>query len=220
MDLLHSLLSQSVFYNLGMWALGSVHARSVHVSEYICPKVADRVLDVGCGTADILNFMPPVDYIGLDYEPNYIESARKRFGNRATFFCKDVTLMAEEQFEPFDIVLATGVLHHLSDAEAISLLSSCKKLLKPSGRMITYDGCRTANQHPFDTWMLDNDRGQFVRNKAQYIELVSSVFPGVEFHLRTNLLRIPYTHAIMELSPSRKTPASQSPTASVALQCP
>lgn len=200
MEFLHSLLGKSSVYSLGMWALGADHARRVHISKYIQPKVGERILDVGCGPADVLEYLPSVSYIGVDFEPNYIATARERFGDRATFMCKDVTLMQQEDLEPFDTILATGLLHHLSDGEVRTLLDACKKLLKPTGKMVTYDGCRVPNQHPFDRWMLDNDRGKFVRTRDAYAELASSVFPSVEINLHSNLLRIPYTHAIMTLS--------------------
>lgn len=200
MDVLHKLLSAPLLYSLAMRALGSPRTREVHVSRYIRPQKGDRMLDVGCGVADILDSLPEVSYLGIDINPLYIESARHNYGHRASFLCQDVTLIKEDEYEPFDIILATGLLHHLSDAESLTLLRVCRKLLKPSGRMITFDGCRTPDQHPFDTWMLNNDRGKYVRSRAGYCNLASSVFPCVEINVHSDLLRIPYTLAIMELS--------------------
>ena len=200
MELLHALLSTPVLYRLAMTALGSPRTRQVHVSRYIRPKKGDRILDVGCGVADIFESLPEVSYLGIDMNPLYIESARKNYGHRANFLCKDVTLIKDDEFEPFDIILATGLLHHLSDSESLTLLRTCRKLLKPAGRMITFDGCRLPNQHPIDTWMLNNDRGKYVRTSAGYEGLASSVFPGVTINIHSDLLRIPYTLAIMELA--------------------
>lgn len=184
-----------------MHSIGGPNARATHVSRYIRPKEGDRILDVGCGPADIIESLPPVTYVGVDLNPNYIESAKRNYGHKASFFCKDVTAIQNEEFEPFDLILATGLLHHLSDTEALTLLNSCSKLLKPNGRMITYDGCRIPKQHPFDTWMLNNDRGKFVRSREHYEKLASSVFPNnVKIEVTSNLLRIPYTLAIMELT--------------------
>ena len=200
MKFLHSLLGTASFYQLAMSAIGGPNPRKVHISRYIRPQRGDRILDVGCGPADIIESLPDVSYLGIDISPQYIEAARKNYGNRASFICQDVTKIDPEDLEPFDIVLATGLLHHLSDAEAITLLCSCRSLLKPYGRMITFDGCRTEKQHPFDTWMLNNDRGEFVRYKNEYVKLASTVFPEVRVHVHSDLLRIPYTLAIMELT--------------------
>ncbi len=204
MEFLHALLGTPVLYRLAMTALGSPRTRQVHVSRYIRPQSGDRILDVGCGVADIVESLPAVSYLGIDMNPLYIESARKRYGDKASFICKDVTEITANEFEPFDIILATGLLHHLSDTEAVTLLRSCSKLLKPAGRMVTFDGCRTAKQHPVDTWMLNNDRGKFVRTEEGYQNLVSSVFAGVTINVHSDLLRIPYTLAIMVLTPSSK----------------
>lgn len=207
MDFLHSLLGFPALYSLAMKALGGHNSRTTHITRYVRPKAGDRILDVGCGPADILNYLPAVSYIGVDIDANYIACAKAHFADRGEFICKDVALLAEECFEPVDIILATGLLHHLTDSECINLLKSCKKLLKPSGRMVTFDGCRIPNQHPFDTWMLNNDRGQYVRTEEAYRKLAGSVFPGVSMNIHSNLLRIPYTLAIMELSHTGKPKA-------------
>lgn len=186
-------------YKRAMGLLGGKQAKIVHVSRYIRARSGDRVLDVGCGPAEILDYLPDVDYLGIDIDENYISSAKMRYGARAKFLCKDVARLPEDNLKPFDIVVATGLLHHLNDDECINLLSHCHKLLKPAGRMITLDGCRTLRQHPVDAWMLNNDRGKFVRTKDAYERLAMAVFPGVEISLRSDLLRIPYTLAIMEL---------------------
>ena len=199
MEILHALLGRPLLYRLAMTAIGSPRPRQVHVSRYIRPKKGDRILDVGCGVADILESLPEVSYLGIDLNPLYIESARKNYGHRANFLCQDVTLIKDDEFEPFDIILATGLLHHLSDSECLTLLRSCRKLLKPSGHMITFDGCRVPGQHPIDAWMHNNDRGKYVRSSDAYTSLASSVFPGVKINIHSDLLRIPYTLAIMEL---------------------
>lgn len=203
MEMIHRYLSFPAMYRLGMQSLGAPNARKFHTSNYIKAKAGQRILDVGCGPADILEYLPAVDYVGIDFEAKYIENARMRFGHKAQFRCKDVAELAEENFEPFDIVLATGLLHHPSDQECLNLFAQCIKLLKPDGRMVTYDGCRRPGQHPLDLWMLNNDRGKFVRTEDGYYKLASSVFSSVKINLHSNLLRIPYTLAIMELNGSR-----------------
>src|SRR5215207_8251503 len=67
-------------------------ARSTYVREYVRPGPDDRVLDIGCGTADILEYLPMgVDYVGFDANPRYIDHARARFAGRARFFSGKVT---------------------------------------------------------------------------------------------------------------------------------
>jgi len=42
------------------------HSRILHVENYIRPRDGDRILDIGCGPGDILEFLPSVEYLGFD----------------------------------------------------------------------------------------------------------------------------------------------------------
>lgn len=165
---------------------------------YVCPKAHDRVLDIGCGPGDILNFLPDVEYYGFDLDPFYIKSAQKQFANRGTFFCKAVSRNAFSGDSDFDIILAMGILHHLSDVEARELFELAYHLLRPGGRLITYDGCYTENQSAIKKFILDIDRGKHVRTESAYKNLATSSFKSVSSSVREDLLNIPYTLIIME----------------------
>src|SRR5689334_2036411 len=65
-------------------------AWETYLSEYIKPTPGEKVLDIGCGPADILDYMPEVNYTGVDLSPEYIDAAQKRFGSRGRFQCSDV----------------------------------------------------------------------------------------------------------------------------------
>lgn len=163
-------------------------------------KPGDRVLDIGCGPADILEALPPVEYHGFDLSADYIEAARKRFGGRGTFHVEAVDAEQVKQYAGFDLVLATGVVHHLTDAEALDLFRVAAAALKPGGRLVTLDGCLVEGQSPVARWLLKRDRGQFVRGQAAYLALARAVFSKVQPTVTTGLLRIPYTHLVMECS--------------------
>ena len=91
--------------------------RNLFVNELINASSNMRVLDVGCGTADILNRLPPVDYVGLDANPDYLEVARARYGSLGTFANTDVVGKEFSNLGRFDRILLLGVLHHLADEE-------------------------------------------------------------------------------------------------------
>lgn len=178
---------------------GDVYQR--HVNQYIQPKPGEKILDIGCGPGDILEFMPNVNYTGFDISPEYIEAAKKRFGDKGRFWCGDVGFAAIEQERgTFNAVIATGVLHHLDDERAAKLFELAKLALRPDGRLITYDGCFVPEQSRIAAWVLKQDRGKFVRHKEEYLKLASKCFPKVEAHVRHDILRIPYTHLIMRCS--------------------
>lgn len=166
------------------------------VRRHIRPRPGARVLDVGCGLGDIVDDLPGVDYEGFDIDPGYIESARRRHGDRARFHCADVTRAEVDGGR--DVVLAIGVLHHLDDVEAGSLVELAWRALAPGGRLVTFDGCYVPDQSRIARYLLASDRGRHVRDEAGYVRLVRERFPEIEVSLYHDWLRIPYTHIVME----------------------
>jgi len=195
-----SLLAHPALFELFSRAVGAENIRSIYVRDFVRPREGDRILDIGCGPADILSHLPRVEYFGFDISPRYIESARNRFGDRGRFFCENVSAesLSREQAGSFDISLAMGVLHHLDDGEAVSLFETAKRALKPGGRLVTFDGCYVPGQARLARYLLSRDRGRFVRDRDAYVSLARRVFGEVRSTVRHDLLRIPYTHIILE----------------------
>ena len=197
---IRSILSSSFFYTLFQKIVGQDRSYSISVKNYMRPSNRDRILDIGCGPADILSYLPPVEYIGFDASQKYIDTAKKRYGNRGKFICELVTSSTLQYQSYFDIVLAFGILHHLDDSEAEKLFDLAYTALKPGGKLVTIDPCYTENQSPFARWIISKDRGQNVRDQKGYLTLAYNLFPPPHTlcNIRHNLLRIPYTHIIME----------------------
>jgi len=197
-EIVRPILDQSYFYELYHRLIGANYRSRVLVSEYIRPNPSDYILDIGCGPGNMLPFLPPCHYLGVDVNPSYIKTAQQRYGNRGQFVCERVSHHNVSELGAFDIVLALGLTHHLDDDEARNLFRLGHSALKPGGRLITNDGCYTKNQSRVERYLLARDRGRFVRTERAYLELAHSWFQEVIPHLRTDVLRIPYTHLIME----------------------
>lgn len=195
---LSSLLELPAGYRLFERMVGGEFAWRTYLAKYVKPAPGNKVLDIGCGPADILNYLPAVNYTGLDISPEYIRWAKKHFGSRGRFLCGDVgkaTLEGEQG--TFDLVLAIGVIHHLDDAQAARLFDLAGSALRPTGYLATYDGCRVPQQSSIARWLLARDRGKFIRTREEYLRLARTRFSSVEPYLRHDLLRVPYTHLIM-----------------------
>jgi len=195
---LYKILTPAWAYSLFQDIVGGKRARERIVRQYVRPEPDARILDIGCGTAQILEFMSGVQYVGYDLSSAYIERARARYGDRGAFHVNDVCAMRSELSGEFDIVLALGVMHHLNDDEAVQLFDIAYDVLKKHGRLVTFDAAYAPNQHPFARWMIRHDRGKNVRTEAEMLALAHRRFPAAKAELRHDLLRIPYTHVILE----------------------
>jgi SAM-dependent methyltransferase len=185
-------------------------ARERYVREFIRPAPRMRILDIGCGTGDILEDLPAdVDYTGYDLNPRYIERAREQHGHRARFFCAKVGEAADDEQGHFDLVLATALLHHLDDAAATDLAWAARRQLGPGGVFVTLDAVFHTGQHPVARAMAKLDRGGAVRSPEAYRALLEPAFPEIETVLTTDLMPIPYSHFVMRATaPGDAAPAA------------
>ena len=195
---LKSLLQKPNVYLFFKKIILSEKNRKLFVSKHINAQQYDNILDIGCGPADILDLLPEVNYFGFDMNPRYIEHAKKKYGDRGRFLCQKVSSRDVEKTGSFDIILANGILHHLNDEESFHLFELAKSALKPSGKLITFDGCYTDNQSKIKKYILSKDRGEFVKTRDEYVNLASNYFSIIDVTLYENFLRIPFSHILME----------------------
>lgn len=191
-----SILSLPGAYRWFWKAIGGPGYIRRYVEEYVRPRPGCRILDIGCGPGTVVPYFPGVEYVGFDSSPEYIESARRQFPC-LTFVCARVNDY-QPQTSYFDVALALGVVHHLDDAEAQQLFQMAHAALRPGGKLVTLDGVFAPRQSPVARYLVRHDRGKFVRDEDGYVRIASRVFPKVQATVRHDLLRIPYTHIIME----------------------
>ena len=193
-----SLLAHPGLYSLFRRLVGRDGTRLVYAREHLRAEPGQRVLDLGCGTGDILQFLPDVRYLGYDISERYVEHARRRFGQRGEFHCAGITEDMPVETSSFDLAIAHGVLHHVDDATATSLFRVARRALVPGGRLVTFDGCFVEGQSAAARLFLSLDRGEHVRELAEYERLARTSFEHVHASVRHDLIRIPYTHLVLE----------------------
>ena len=72
--------------------------------QYIRYQEEQKILDIGCGPADILKYLPSdVAYCGIDLSEDYIRDARKQYPNMR-FVCANV---ADDDFVLMDELFDT-----------------------------------------------------------------------------------------------------------------
>ncbi|WP_460218180.1 class I SAM-dependent methyltransferase [Psychroserpens sp. MEBiC05023] len=178
--------------------VGGDRARRLFIKNQVRPKVGQKILDIGCGPGNILDYLPEMNYVGFDVDPEYIEAAQKNYGDRGEFICDDASTFKVSEPHSFDLVIATGVIHHLNDTETTRLFEIAAEALKPNARLVTFDGCYINNQNLISKFMLKSDRGKFVRTQVAYEALARQSFKTIESTIDESYFRIPYTSIFME----------------------
>ena len=186
-------------YNLFQEAAGANAVRRALIRNHVRPKVGDKLIDIGCGTAQILQCLPEVEYLGLDTNPSILRSAKRTHGSKGTFVVGDTqSLRDDSRFKDADIVMAIAVLHHLDDQDAVHCIRFAYDALKMSGRFICLEPCWVPNQGALSRFVMANDRGRNIRTEQQYRELSTRVFRNVTARVDTNPARIPYVNVVLK----------------------
>lgn len=135
-----------------------------HYYALLIPPTAS-VLEIGCGTGELLRHLPAREKVGLDISEQQIERARKRVPD-AEFIHGDVKTIQESR--KFDYVIisetlnfVTDVQRLLSDAHRVAtpetrlLINIPNTLWKPAFGLADLLGLRTS--HPASSWLSLND---------------------------------------------------------------
>jgi cyclopropane fatty-acyl-phospholipid synthase-like methyltransferase len=194
-----NLLAVPKIYQIFQSLVAGQNARERVVDEFLKVESGDEVLDVGCGPGVMRSLLPYANYCGIDVSSKYISAALAQHGGRGRFIVRAVT--DETSFEDlgkFDLVMAISLVHHLNDAEVSSLFQAAKAVLNSGGRVVTLDNVFVPEQSGMARWIIKLDRGNHVRTRDEYIALASRQFRNVRVTILHDLLRIPYTHIIME----------------------
>ena len=186
-------------YNVFQTVVGGKALRRRIIQSHSRAKPGDKVIDIGCGTARVLQSLPAVKYFGLDISPDYIAFARRTYGDKGTFVVGDMrSLRGDSRFKDADIVIAIAVLHHLDDEEAADCIRFAYDALKRGGRLVCYDACWIPNQGVVSKWIMSRDRGRNIRTEQQCRQIAGKVFSNVHTWIDTKPLRIPYVTIVLE----------------------
>jgi SAM-dependent methyltransferase len=199
-----SILARPEVYRWAREVLGLNRWLDKYVMEYVKPQPGEKILDIGCGTGEIVRYLAGCEYLGIDRHQPYITYAQQTFGSAGRFICADVADHIDAFDSRFDVILANGLLHHLDDDLAHRLFELGHRALAENGRLITVDPCYFVDQSRITRFIVSRDRGQNVRWREQYVELARPTFQNVAGKLWHGYLPIPFSVSIVEC---RKMPA-------------
>jgi SAM-dependent methyltransferase len=137
-----------------------------------------RVLDVGCGPGTNTRHFANAEYLGIDFNPAYIESARQRYGR--DFVVADVTRYEVAPDERFDLILANSLFHHIDTASTRRILAHLATLLSDDGHVHIFDLVLPKGPS-ISRFLARADRGEYPRPIEEWRELFAFAFEPVVF---------------------------------------
>ena len=141
------------------------------------PRVR-RVLDVGCGPGTNTSHFAHADYLGVDFNRAYIESARQRHGRE--FLVADVTTYEVAPERRFDLILANSLFHHIDTANTERILAHLATLLAEDGHIHVLDLVLPPRQ-TIARFLARADRGDYPRPLEEWRDLFTHAFEPVVF---------------------------------------
>ncbi len=135
-------LASCFFRKIGLWP---------RLLEMLDPQPGERVLDLGCGPGRLAIAVkeqcPSATMTAIDIDTTILTIARRN-AKRAQVVIdfRKQDLVNLEVAGDFDWAYSSMVFHHLTTAQKERALEKIKKLLKPGGRFIVADFCRTENR--------------------------------------------------------------------------
>lgn len=186
---MNSLLSDPrVYYYARQFAVCGLPFRK-WISLYQLNRREERIADIGCGPADMLRYVQtdsiPMYYLGIDISEKYLEQAKSR-ANRlnisSDFLVMDLdklpyrdemqnrlkTLLDDKRIST---VLLLGVLHHIEDFAATTMLNTLFEVENVK-TIITQD-ILTISGNFINNFFASRDRGRYVRTEKAYDQLMS-----------------------------------------------
>ncbi|MGH3759368.1 class I SAM-dependent methyltransferase [Actinophytocola sp.] len=133
-----------------VFGLAPVHEEMVTLSA---PRDGHRVLDVGCGTGNLLRSTGKrhrdVELVGLDPDAKALSRAGRK-ARRAGLRMRLDRGFAQELPYPdgsFDVVFSSLMLHHLDGPSKDALLAEVRRVLRPDGLLVLADAVLEEHGH-------------------------------------------------------------------------
>lgn len=194
-----ALLKNARWYATFQRLVGADRAQRMVVADHLRPVPGTSVLDVGCGDAHVRPLLRDLNYVGVDLNSDYIESAADRVDDQTRLLHADVASLPALGLGPFDLAIALGLQHHLDDATVRGLVADVAAVVPPGGRYVTVDPVFSPEARSTARVLAALDRGRYVRDEPGYVRLFDgSPFTLEVVRVRHDLLPIPYSHLVIE----------------------
>ncbi len=166
---------------------------------------AGRILDAGCGTGWLGEFLPQDRLLGIDLSPEMVSHAKIRIRDASV---GDVEALPFED-NIFDRVFARSVIHHLANPERG--MSELARVLKVNGRIVLLDTRdqnvfsrifrkRMSEGEHFSELHLNLQEVEYLRVVSEYLHIEKTEYLG---YLAYTLLGFPDVFNLYDYIPGK-----------------
>lgn len=155
------------------------HGERAVIARELRPWAGDirHFLDLGCGTGEFAGDFPARRYVGIDPAVGYLRFAVRHRPGAFLAGAGEALPFADASF---DAALVLGVLHHLPDEVARTVMAELARVLQPGATVLVMeDTPPPPGQNPAGKLMHAIDRGGHIRTNDDYRALFSAWFTVV-----------------------------------------
>ena len=134
------------------------------------------VLDLGCGPGTNARHFARTRYLGLDWNPDYVNYARRHY--RSEFEVADICDEAVTAGRRFDFILANSIFHHIPDREAHEVMEKLAACLAPGGHVHIVDMV-IPPAAGIARYLTTHDRGEHPRTRERWEQMLCERFEPV-----------------------------------------
>lgn len=156
------------------------------------------VLDFGCGIGSSAFLFEPSTYVGVDCDNKRIEYANKLYPKHNFMTIKNARLPLSRR--SVDYVMILSVLHHIPSESLAEYLEEFKRVLNSGGSIIIVEPCFYEKANIPNWCMFNFDKGKYIRNEEEYLNIFKEANYKTEVIKRYNQLLF-YNKLMFSASP-------------------
>jgi 2-polyprenyl-3-methyl-5-hydroxy-6-metoxy-1,4-benzoquinol methylase len=113
------------------------HSKVLAIEEHLPPGPGDDILDVGCGSGVITEYLGEKarTVLGMDGNPRAIAWATEHSRGKNVRYRLGLVDEQSSEVECYDKIYCLEVIEHIHHAQALDMLRSFHRMLKPSGKV-------------------------------------------------------------------------------------
>ncbi|UKL13849.1 class I SAM-dependent methyltransferase [Dissulfurimicrobium hydrothermale] len=177
------------------------YSKKTAIKRFLPPQTGDNVLDVGCGSGVITNFLSELgaSAIGIDGNIEAINFAKSKFENSR---CRFIYGLVDDDYK-FDLlfnkIYCLELIEHIYYNQGLKMLRNFYRILKPGGKVfLTTPNYRSA--WPLIEYLMDKFHLSNPLDKYQHVEhydrnKLKKIIEEAGFqvnHIKTNCLIAPW----------------------------